>query len=79
MYDAEGNTVGGGSANGQHSDGGTGDLCTIFEPSEGKESVKVKSITIEITSIKWNDGRTHKVSELEIVAKNPNYKAPDAE
>ena len=79
LYDAEGNTVGGGSALGNRSDGGTGDLCTIFEPSEGKESVKVKSITIEITSIKWGDGRTHKVCELEIVAKNPNYVDPNAQ
>ena len=80
LYDAEGNTVGGGSALGAHSDSGSGDWRTIFEPSEGKESVKVKSITIQVTALKWNnDERTHKISELEIVAKNPNYKAPDAE
>lgn len=47
-----------------------------------EEAVMVKTITIEITGLKWTDNAqqgayTHKIAELEILLSNPDYVAPE--
>ena len=44
-----------------------------------EEAVKVKTMVIVVTSIKWGNPITHKIGEIEIFVANPNYIAPPAE
>ena len=71
-YDANGNAVWGPfSALGEsNKTGEDGEKRTVYESTS---SIKVKKIVIQITDFKWNDPKTHKVSEIEIFIKNPNY------
>ena len=57
----------------------------VFEASETQPTIRVKTIVIKVTELKWegvdksqlNDARTHKISEYEIFATNANYIDPD--
>ena len=71
-YDASGNAVWGPySALGESNK--TGEEAEKRVVYESTTSIKVKKIVIKITDYKWNDPKTHKVSEIEIFVKNPDY------
>ena len=55
-----------------------GEQIVVFEAIEDQKPVKVQKIVITILSLKWtNDARTHKISEYEVFATNPDYIDPD--
>ncbi len=55
-----------------------GEQIVVFEAIEDQQPIKVQKIVITVLSLKWtNDARTHKISEYEIFATNPDYIDPD--
>ena len=71
-YDEEGNEVASGSF---LFNGGAYD--NLSSTINFKEAVVVKTLRIEITGLKWNDPKTHKIAEVEIYVSNPDYVAPE--
>lgn len=71
-YNANGDEVASGTLTANNSS--TGEWLTAINL---EEAVLVQTITIEITGIKWESARTHKLSEIEIFVANPDYVAPE--
>ena len=69
LYDVDGNLIKENAICADNS-GSNGSWLTAFDLDE---AVKVKTLVIEVTALKWDNPRTHRIAEIEIYSGNPDY------